>query len=112
MFGCNYAADLIVHPFAVAAAISASVRVLYVIFLKVIDGFVVVIFTSPFRITIAESCVRGQGLRKRLSDIPVIGPIIVVRFVQLLNRLVILVTLVKSQPDKFNVVRPEQPLNI
>ena len=53
-----YAADLTVHPFAVAAAISASVRVPYVVDLKVIV-FVSVTALRPFRNTIAESCVRG-----------------------------------------------------
>ena len=72
-----YAADLTVHPFAVAAAISASVRVLYVADLKVIVFVPVTVF-SPFINTIAESCVRGLFLRSMFTDIPVIGPVIVV----------------------------------
>ena len=79
-----YAADLTVHPFAVAAAISASVRVPYVVDLKVIVFVSVTVF-SPFINTIAESCVRGLSLRLILVDIPVIGPMTVVSALQLLN---------------------------
>lgn len=76
-----YTADLTVHPFAVAAAISASVRVLYVVDLKVIVFVPVTVF-SPFMNTIAESCVRGLFLRSMFTDIPVIGPVIVVSLEQ------------------------------
>ena len=79
-----YAADLTVHPFAVAEAISASVRVSYVVDLKVIV-FVSVTVLRPFRNTIAESCVRGLCVRSMLVDIPVIGPVIVVSAEQPLN---------------------------
>ena len=99
-----YAADLTVHPFAVAAAISASVRVPYVVDLKVIV-FVSVTVLRPFRNTIAESCVRGMLLRSMLWVIPVIGPVIVVSMEQELNIQSILVTFEVSQPDKFNEVR-------
>ena len=76
-----YAADLTVHPFAVAAAISASVRVSYVVDLKVIVFVSVTVF-RPFINTIAESCVRGLFMRLMLLDIPVIGPVIVVSALQ------------------------------
>ena len=79
-----YAADLTVHPFAVAAAISVSVRVLYVVDLKVIDFVPVTVF-NPFINTIAESCVRGLTPRSMSMDIPVNGPVIVVSFEQELN---------------------------
>ena len=104
-------AEATVHPFAVAAAISASVRVPYVVDLKVIV-FVPVTVLRPFRNTIAESCVRGLFLRSMLVDIPVIGPVIVVSFEQELNIRPISVTFEVSQPDKFNEVRPEQYENI
>ena len=94
-----------------AAAISASVRVSYVVDLKVIVFVPVTVF-SPFINTIAESCVRGLFLRLMLMDIPVIGPVIVVSAEQKLNIASILVTEEVSHPDKFNEVRLEQELNI
>ena len=55
-----------------AAAISASVKVSYVVDLKVIVFVPVTVF-SPFINTIAESCVRGLYPRSMLVDIPVIA---------------------------------------
>ena len=94
-----------------AAAISASVRVPYVVDLKVIVFVSVTVF-SPFRNTIAESCVRGLGPRLMLADIPVIGPVIVVSFEQYENIPSTYVTLEKFHPDKFNEVSFEHELNI
>ena len=94
-----------------AAAISASVKVSYVVDLKVIVFVSVTVF-SPFINTIAESCVRGLSMRLMLADIPVIGPVIVVSFEQLPNINVIPVTLERFHPDKFKEVRPEQNENI
>ena len=90
-----------------AAAISASVRVSYVVDLKVIVFVSVTVF-SPFMNTIAESCVRGLYLRSMLVDIPVIGPVIVVRLEHQSNIRSISVSLERFHPDKFNEVRREQ----
>ena len=94
-----------------AAAISASVRVPYVVDLKVIV-FVSVTVLSPFINTIAESCVRGLRLRSMLWVIPVIGPVIVVSALHQSNTQFISIAFEVSQPDTSNEVRPLHPLNI